>query len=93
MELQVFENSEHGRVRTLLDEDGTVLFCGSDVAKALGYSKPQNLSLIHISPLTAMVRLQTHRRSSPMAPIPSKRAIAGGKSPVSKSVIFMSWHG
>ena len=37
MELQIFENSEFGSVRTLLDEDGTVLFCGSDVAKALGY--------------------------------------------------------
>lgn len=47
MELQVFENSEHGRVRTLLDEDGTVLFCGSDVAKALGYSKPQNALKMH----------------------------------------------
>lgn len=40
MELQIFENSEFGRVRTLLDEDGTILFCGSDVAKALGYQEP-----------------------------------------------------
>lgn len=39
MELQVFENSEFGRVRTLLDADGKILFCGSDVAKALGYSQ------------------------------------------------------
>lgn len=41
MEMQIFENSEFGRVRTLLDEDGTVLFCGSDVAKALGYAVPR----------------------------------------------------
>lgn len=47
MELQIFENSEFGRVRTLMDEDGTVLFCGSDVAKALGYSKPQNALKMH----------------------------------------------
>ena len=40
MELKIFENSEFGRVRTLLDEDGTVLFCGSDVAKALAYTNP-----------------------------------------------------
>lgn len=37
MELQIFENREFGRVRTLLDKDGNILFCGSDVAKALGY--------------------------------------------------------
>ena len=40
MELQIFENSEFGSVRTLLDEDGTVLFCGSDVAQALDYTNP-----------------------------------------------------
>lgn len=40
MELQIFENSEFGRVRTLLDPDGKILFCGSDVAQALGYARP-----------------------------------------------------
>lgn len=38
-EIQVFNNPEFGNVRTL-DENGTVLFCGSDVAKALGYQNP-----------------------------------------------------
>ena len=38
-ELQVFNNEQFGSVRTI-SEDGTVLFCGSDVAKALGYSRP-----------------------------------------------------
>lgn len=37
MELQIFETSEFGRVRTLLGENGEILFCGSDVAKSLGY--------------------------------------------------------
>lgn len=37
-ELQVFENTEFGKVRTDYDSEGNVVFCGSDVAKALGYS-------------------------------------------------------
>lgn len=39
--LSLFENPKFGKVRTIT-EDGKVLFCGSDVAKALGYAKPQN---------------------------------------------------
>lgn len=38
-ELMIFNNPEFGTVRTL-DENGNVLFCGSDVAKALGYDQP-----------------------------------------------------
>lgn len=34
--LQVFNNAEFGQVRTIVDED-KILFCASDVAKALGY--------------------------------------------------------
>ena len=37
--IQVFENPAFGAVRTL-EENGTILFCASDVAKALGYSNP-----------------------------------------------------
>lgn len=40
-ELQIFQNPEFGEIRTI-EENGKVLFCGSDVAKALGYAKPQN---------------------------------------------------
>ena len=36
-EIQIFENSEFGKVRTA-EIDGVIHFCGSDVAKALGYS-------------------------------------------------------
>lgn len=36
-DLQIFRNPEFGSIRTL-DEEGKVLFCASDVAKALGYS-------------------------------------------------------
>jgi anti-repressor protein len=37
-ELRTFTNSEFGDVRTDVDENGKVLFCGNDVAKALGYT-------------------------------------------------------
>ena len=39
-EMTVFQNSEFGSVRTL-EEDGKVLFCGNDVARALGYEVPR----------------------------------------------------
>lgn len=37
--LQVFQNEQFGSVRTI-DEDGKILFCGKDVASALGYQDP-----------------------------------------------------
>ena len=45
-ELMIFNNPEFGGVRTL-EEDGKVLFCGSDVAKALGYSRPKDAISAH----------------------------------------------
>lgn len=36
--LQIFENAEFGSIRTT-DIDNKIYFCGSDVAKALGYSQ------------------------------------------------------
>ncbi len=45
-EVKVFENIEFGSVRTV-EENGTVLFCGSDVAKALGYAIPRKAILDH----------------------------------------------
>lgn len=37
-ELKIFENEQFGKVRTW-EENGKILFCGSDCAKALGYSR------------------------------------------------------
>lgn len=45
-ELQIFKNEKFGEIRTV-EENGKVLFCGSDVAKALGYSKPHNAISMH----------------------------------------------
>ena len=46
MDLQIFKSEQFGEVRTI-EENGKVLFCGSDVAKALGYAKPQNAIAAH----------------------------------------------
>ena len=45
-DLQIFSNPEFGSIRTL-DEGGNVLFCASDVAKALGYSRPADAITQH----------------------------------------------
>lgn len=37
-ETKIFKSSEFGTVRTDIDDDGNILFCGTDVARALGYS-------------------------------------------------------
>ncbi len=44
--LQIFNNPDFGEVRTL-EENGKVLFCGSDAAKALGYSRPNDALAAH----------------------------------------------
>lgn len=46
MELQVFNNERFGDIRTIRDGD-KVLFCGSDVAKALGYKSPKDAITTH----------------------------------------------
>lgn len=50
-ELQIFNNPEFGEIRTV-EEDGRVLFCGSDVAKALGYTNPSKALSDHCKGVT-----------------------------------------
>lgn len=39
-EITIFENADFGTIRTATDEaSGKVLFCGKDVAEALGYKE------------------------------------------------------
>ena len=47
-QIQIFENQEFGAIRTLSNEQGEVMFCGKDVAMALGYSKARNAILQHV---------------------------------------------
>ena len=39
-QMKVFNHEQFGNVR-IIEEDGRMLFCGSDVAKALGYTNPR----------------------------------------------------
>ena len=45
-ELQLFKNEEFGELRTI-EENGKILFCGNDIAKALGYVRPNDAISAH----------------------------------------------
>lgn len=45
-QIKIFENPEFGKVRTV-EIDGKPYFCGSDIAEALGYAKPNNAVAMH----------------------------------------------
>ena len=47
--IQIFENSEFGKVRTLM-RDGEPWAVGKDVAEALGYKNPSNAVADHVDP-------------------------------------------
>lgn len=51
-EIQIFTNPEFGNIRTLTEEDGTILFCGKDVAEALGYARPNEAVTDHCRGVT-----------------------------------------
>lgn len=44
--MQVFKNEEFGQVR-VIDNGGKTLFCGADVARALGYARPGKAIIDH----------------------------------------------
>ncbi len=57
-EMQVFRNEQFGEVRTI-EENGKPLFCGSDVARALGYTNPNKAVNDHCRAIT--------KRSTPIS--------------------------
>jgi anti-repressor protein len=46
-EIQIFKSDSFGAVRTTTDENGKILFCGKDVAAALGYKKTADAISAH----------------------------------------------
>lgn len=46
-EIQIFKSDSFGAVRTTTDENGKILFCGKDVAMALGYKKTADAISAH----------------------------------------------
>lgn len=53
-ELKLFENPDFGNVRTLETDDGRVMFCGKDVAAALGYVNTAKAVREHCKGVTEM---------------------------------------
>lgn len=46
--IKIFQNPEFGAIRTISNEQGDVMFCGRDVAAALGYKKPEWAIATHV---------------------------------------------
>lgn len=46
-EIEIFNNTQFGEVRTFVDDKGEPWFCGLDVATILGYEKPRNAIAVH----------------------------------------------
>ena len=46
--IQIFNHEMFGEIRTITDEKGETFFVGKDVAKALGYAKPENAIAMHV---------------------------------------------
>lgn len=59
-ELAIFENAEFGSIRTI-EENGKILFCGKDIAEALGYDQPHKAIDRHCK--SGMVRTVPHPQS------------------------------
>ena len=58
-ELKIFEHPKFGNIRTFTEE-GKTLFCGKDVAAALGYKRPNEA-------ITAHCKGTVKRRTPPTA--------------------------
>jgi anti-repressor protein len=90
--LKIFQNEDFGQVRTI-EENGKVLFCGSDVAKALGYAKPHNAISTHCKGATLKQGIiDTLGREQSINFIPEGdlyRLIANSKLPSAEK--FESW--
>lgn len=89
-DIQIFSNPEFGEVRTV-EENGTVLFCGSDAAKALGYSNPRDALARHCR---GVVKRDTPTESGTqeMSFIPESdlyRLVFGSKLPTAEK--FTDW--
>lgn len=88
--IQVFENKEFGKVRTI-EENGKVMFVASDVAKALGYSRPADAITAHCKG-SVKHRLPTNGGMQDLKIIPEGdvyRLVTHSKLPAAEK--FESW--
>ena len=88
--IQVFENKVFGKVRTV-EENGKVMFVASDVAKALGYSRPADAITAHCKG-SVKHRLPTNGGMQDLKIIPEGdvyRLVSHSKLPAAEK--FESW--
>ncbi|MGM9549823.1 MAG: phage antirepressor KilAC domain-containing protein [Faecousia sp.] len=89
-DLQIFNNTEFGEVRAI-DENGKILFCGKDVASALGYKSPKDAITAHCKGAVKR-RLPTVSGEQEMSFIPESdlyRLVFGSKLPTAEK--FTDW--
>lgn len=90
-QIQVFNNPEFGEIRTICEGD-KVLFCGSDVAKALGYQNPSRDVNRHCKAITERCTTDSVGRQQSMLFIPESdvyRLVFGSKLPSAEK--FTDW--
>lgn len=93
-ELTLFNNPDFGEIRTLETNDGKVLFCGKDVATALGYKDTINAIKAHCRWVAkcTVPHPQSHDKTIEMAFIPESdvyRLTFGSKLPDAEK--FTDW--
>ena len=89
-DIQIFNNPDFGEVRTM-EENGAVLFCGSDVAKALGYSNTSKALSDHCKGVTKRYT-PTNSGTQEMSFIPESdlyRLVFSSKLPTAEK--FTDW--
>lgn len=89
-DMKIFENPEFGKMRTI-NENGTVMFVASDVAKMLGYKRPADAISAHCKG-SVKRRLPTNGGTQEMKAIPEGdvyRLIVNSKLPAAER--FESW--
>ena len=69
-QMEIFKNPEFGSIR-VIEENGKYLFCGTDVAAALGYSNSRDAIIRHC-------RYVVKRDAPPPQSLSHKREAVGG---------------
>ena len=91
--VQVFENAEFGRVRTI-EVKGSPYFVGKDVAEILGYSNPQKAISDHVDDEDRTVNDSFTVNGTKGLLINSKPLSMGSCSTASRSTAQKKWkHG
>lgn len=89
--IQFFNNPDFGTVRTLEEENGAIMFCGKDVATALGYKSPKDAISAHCKGAVKH-RLLTSSGEQDMTFIPESdlyRLVFSSKLPTAEK--FTDW--